>query len=276
MASETPFLFDKTDPPACGTAAVAPKPGGRRTRDKKTISDLRFQEAILAVKESTNCQDLKELQTRLIGSFRQNSQENRLRYARFVLHWFFPDGIDGIARKTWAAYQDDKILSDILRFLYLEREPVMGACVAECLFPLEIGMRVPGSVFDRFLNAYFGGDPTKKTSQRLKSNLKLLGILERNRGEDDRLVSLSPSKTSLLILTHHIFGPTEPRTIELQNLLANPFWKYLGFKSEDEVRRTLREADAAGLIGKYVVADRLEQITTCLTLDELLAKKARL
>ena len=276
MAKNSTFLFDKSGTSLNGASEQAAEPTRKETAVKKTISDLRFQEAILAVKESTNCQDLKELQSRLIGAFRQNSQETRLRYARFVVHWFFPDGIDGIARRTWAAYQDDKILADILRYLYLEREPVVGACVAECLFPLEIGMRVPGLVFDRFLNAYFGDEPTKKTSQRLKSNLKLLGILERSRGEDDRLVSPSPSKTSVLILIHQIFSPAEPRTIELQNLLANPFWKYLGFKSEDEVRRIMREADAAGLIGKYVVADQLEQITTCLTIDELLAKKARL
>ena len=212
----------------------------------------------------------------MIASFRQNSQETRLRYARFVVHWFFPDGLDGIARKTWLAYQDDKILSDVLRYLYLEHEPVMGACVAECLFPLEIGMRVPASFFDRFLGSYYGADPTKKTTQRLKSNLKGLGMLERCPGEDDILVSLNPSKTSLLLLTHNIFAPSQPRTIELRNLLANPFWKYLGFKAEDEVRRTLREADGAGLVGKYVVADQLEQVTTCLTIDEFLAKRTRL
>jgi hypothetical protein len=223
-----------------------------------------------------NCRDREELRSRLISRFHQNSEETRVRYARFVLHWFFPDGFDGIARKTWSAYRDDKILSDILRYLYLEHEPVMGQCVAECLFPLEVGIRVPAWIFERFLKSYFGGDPTKKTSQRLKSNLKLLGILERRRGEDDRLASPSPSKTSLVILTHHIFAAGEPRTIELHRLLANPFWKYLGFKNEDEVRRILREADAAGLIGKYVVADQLEQVTTCLTADELLAKEARL
>jgi hypothetical protein len=231
---------------------------------------------VLAVKESVDCRDLEQRQARLISCFHQNSQETRLRSARFVLHWFFPDGFDGIARRTWMAYQDDRILSDILRYLYLEHEPVMGACVAECLFPLESGMRVPATVFDRFLSGYYGGEATKKTTQRLKSNLKFLGLLERCPGEDDRLVSPGPNKTSLLILTHHIFAPAAPRTIELHNLLANPFWKYLGFKSEDEVRRILREADAAGLVGKYVVADQLEQVTTCLTIGELLAKKARL
>jgi hypothetical protein len=276
VATEVSFLFDKLAPSPNGTSDAAPQLKRTRTAAKKTISDLRWPEAVLAVKESVECRDLEGLQARLISCFHQNSQETRLRYARFVLHWFFPDGIDGIARKTWMAYQDEKILSDILRYLYLEHEPVMGACVADCLFPLEIGMRVPAAVFDRFLIGYFGADPTKKTSQRLKSNLKLLGILERCRGEDDRLASPGPSKVSLLILTHHIFAPTEPRTIELRHLLAKPFWKYLGFKTEDEVRRILRDADAAGLIGKYVVADQLEQVTTCLTVDELLAKKARL
>ncbi|MBM3302134.1 MAG: hypothetical protein FJY85_19555, partial [Deltaproteobacteria bacterium] len=66
------------------------------------------------------------------------------------------------------------------------------------------------------------------------------------------------------------------RTIELRYLFANPFWKYLGCKSEDAVRSVLRDADAAGLVGKYVVADQLEQVTTCFTLDEFLNRRMRL
>ncbi len=53
------------------------------------------------MKESVGCQDLKELQSRLVTVLKQNSQETRLRYARFVLQCFFGDGLDGIARKTW-------------------------------------------------------------------------------------------------------------------------------------------------------------------------------
>lgn len=231
---------------------------------------------MLAVQESVNCGDVDELRSRLIARFDQNSQETRLRYASFVIGNFFRDGLDGIARKTWVAYRDEKILTDVLRYLYLQHEPVMGACVAQCLFPLECGMRIPATVFERFLRGFFAGEPTAKTSKRLKMNLKVLGILERCRGEDDRLVSPGPNKISLLILLHWIFAANGQRTIELQRLFADPFWKYLGLKSQDEVRRILREADAAGLIAKYIVADQLEQVTTCLTLDELLAKKARL
>ena len=96
------------------------------------------------------------------------------------------------------------------------------------------------------------------------------------RGGEDRLISANPSKSSILLLLHYLFGAAGPRTIELPALLANPFWKYVGLKAENNVRMILREADAAGAVGKYVVADQLEQVTTCFALDEFLAKKVRL
>jgi hypothetical protein len=276
VTKDTYHLFDQKD----GSTDDVPTPPVRAIRRSagatKTISDLHFPEAVLAVKEATACRDLKDLQACLVSRLGQNSQETRLRYARFVIRWFFADGLDGIARKTWVAYQDEKILTDILRYLYLANESVMGACIADCLFPVESGMRVPPSLFDRFLLSHYGGAPTKKTTQRLKSNLMRLGVLERCPGEDDKLVALNPAKTSLLLLTHYIFASVEPRTIELRNLLANPFWKYLGLKREDEVRAIFREADAAGCIGKYVVADQLEQVTTNLTLGAFLTNKVTL
>ncbi len=251
---------------------VAPK----REGESKTISDVFVADAVLAVKEAIRCESLDALRERLIQVLGQNSTETRIRNARFVIRRFFPDGIDGIAKKSWAAYEDDRILLDVLRYMYLSQEPVVGACVAECLIPIEAGMRVPGSVFDRFLTAYYPETPTKKTTQRLKTNLIRLGILEGVRGKDHVLVPLVPAKTSLLILTHSLFAPNGPRTVELKRLFADPFWKYLGFKSEDAVRTVFREADAVGILGKYVVADQLEQITTRWGLDEFLSHKPRL
>lgn len=276
MVKGTYSLFDQTDASADNTQIPSVQPVHRGAGAKKTISDLHFPEAIFAVKESIACRDLKELQACLVSRLGQNSHETRVRYARFVIRWFFADGLNGIARKTWVAYQDEKILTDILRYLYLANEPVMGACVSECLFPVELGMRLPASLFERFLSSHYGGVQTKKTTQRLKSNLMRLGVLERGPGEDYKLVGVNPSKTSLLLLTHYIFASAEPRTIELRTLLANPFWKYIGLKREDDVRSVFREADAVGCIGKYVVADQLEQATTNLTLDSLLSSKVRL
>jgi hypothetical protein len=103
-----------------------------------------------------------------------------------------------------------------------------------------------------------------------------LGFLARARGAPDRLNPVLPTKTAFLVVLHYVFAPNGPRTTEMRHLLAHPFWKYLGYKSEDAVRVVLREADALGLIGKYVVADQLEQVTTCLTLEEIFERKVRL
>jgi len=251
---------------------------GVRRRDgaSRTISDLYVSDAVFAVKEATKCDSVDALKERLTHVLSQNSAETRIRNARFIIRWFFPDGIDGIATRTWSAYEDDRILMDVLRYLYLSQEAVMGSCVTECLYPIELGMRVPALEFDRFLTSYYCDPPTKKTTQRLKTNLAKLGILESSRGHDHLLVPLVPTKTALLILTHSIFSPSGPRTIELKRLLADQFWKYLGFKSEDAVRTIFREADSAGVLGKYVVADQLEQITTRWGLDEFLSNKPRL
>ena len=103
-----------------------------------------------------------------------------------------------------------------------------------------------------------------------------LGFLGRSRGQPDQLLPVTPAPTATLLLLHHLFAPAGPRTVELRNLFAHPFWKYLGYKSPDAVRNVLRAADLAGLVGKYVVADQLEQVTTCYSLDELLTRRARL
>jgi len=152
----------------------------------------------------------------------------------------------------------------------------MAAAVVDALYPLEDGMEVPTAYMDRFLQNHLGEQPTEKTRTRLKTNLMRLGFLARSRGKPDRVSPVTPTKTGFLILLHFLFAPSTRRTVELRNILANPFWKYIGLKSEDTVRSLLREIQATGLLAKYVVADQLEQVTTCLTLDEILARRARL
>src|SRR4029434_11219536 len=103
-----------------------------------------------------------------------------------------------------------------------------------------------------------------------------LGFLARARGKPDRLRPVIPTNTAYLILLHHLFAPNGPRTVERCYLFANPFWKYLGFKSGDAVRAVLRSADAAGVCGREIVVEHIEQVTTCLTLQDIFARKVRL
>ena len=243
---------------------------------QRTLQDLLFTEGLLAARLAVNLDSLEVLHSQLVHHLHQNSLETRSRYARSILKWFFPNGVGSLVRNVWAAYNDESITADILRYFYLVSEPIMGACIAEALYPLEEGMLIPAHYFDRFLRDHLDGEPPPKTRHRLKTNLMKLGFLARAHGKPDRLQPVIPTHTAFLILLHHLFAPNGPRTVELRRLFANPFWQYLGFKSEDTVRAVLRSADAAGVLGKYVVADQLEQVTTCLTLHDILARKVRL
>jgi len=245
-------------------------------RERKTIQDVLIPEGLLALKISHEAESDEQLQEILIKRLGQNSMETRRRYAQSILKWFFPDGIDGILSRTWLAYQDEVIISDFLRWSYLSQETVMGRCVADALYPLENGITIPATYFDKFLTDLFGEVAPEKTRERLKINLKKLGFLERAKGKADRLMPVVSQKTSLILLIHHLFAAKSVRTVELRHLFAHSFWKYLGYKSEDAVRNVLREADASGVIGKYIVADQLEQMTTCFTLAELLERKVRI
>jgi hypothetical protein len=233
-------------------------------------------EGLLAARLSVRLDSIEDLQNQLVHHLHQNSLETRARYARSVLKWFFPDGLGSLVCHVWAAYNDENVAADVLRYLYLVSEPIMGACVADALYPLEEGMLIPADYFNRFLTNHLDGEPPLKTRQRLKTNIMKLGFLARARGQPDRLQPVIPTNTAFLIVFHHLFAPSGPRTVEMRHLFANPFWKYLGFKSEDAVRMVLRSADAAGLLGKYIVADQLEQVTTRLTLDDIFTRKVRL
>ncbi len=244
--------------------------------DRKVIQDALLAEGLEAVKLSVECESLEQLHEVLIKKLGQNSMETRKRYSQSILKWFFVDGINGLLGRVWRIYSDEAILNDLLRYSYLAQEPLMGACVAEALFSVENGLVIPASYFDKFLTDFLRETPPAKTRERLKINLKKLGFLERARGRSDRLAPVVPRKTSFFILLHHLFASKSVRAVELRNLFTNPFWKYLGYKSEDPVRSLLREADAVGVVGKYVVADQLEQVTTCFSLNELLERKVRL
>jgi len=254
---------------------VATEKSNRSPRPK-AIQDVLLAEGLAAVKLSVECLSIEQLQSGLHNSLGQNSLETRKRYSQSIVKWFFQGGIDGLLSKVWCAYGNEAIILDLLRYSYLTHEALIGTCVADSLFSLENGIAVPASYFDKFLSDFLGEPSPEKTRERLKINLKRLGFLERTRGKPDRLTAVVPQKTSFLILLHHLFAPRSVRTVELRNLFTNPFWKYLGYKSEDTVRGLLREADAARVIGKYVVADQLEQVTTCSTYEELLKGKVQL
>ena len=244
-------------------------------RPQRSLQEVLLQESLIAVRLAKDSPDINELRHKFAAALPQNSEVTRLRYADSVIRWFFRDGSRGFAATVWERFQSDELQRAIHRYLYLAAEPIIGTCVAEVLGRLSEGILVPVDYLSAGTAKILGYELSAQTKARLLSNLRKLGFLERS-AAGDRIVPPNVDKTALLLALHHAFNVQEPRSIEFSTLSANPFWRFLGLRSEDMLRDFLKEAVHAGYLGKYVVADRLEQITTCLTLSELLGKRVRL
>src|SRR2546427_9816882 len=186
-----------TPQPAITTLGKSQSQQSTETKNgQRTLQDLLFTEGLLAARLAVNLDSLEVLHSQLVHHLHQNSLETRSRYARSILKWFFPNGVGSLVRNVSAAYNDESVTTDILRYLYLVAEPIMGACVSEALYRLEEGLQIPAPYFDRFLSDHLGGEPPPKPRQRLKTNLTKRGFLARTRGKPDRLQPAIPTQTA--------------------------------------------------------------------------------
>lgn len=238
------------------------------------IQELPWIPVVEAIKDSINFGDFATFRAHLEENLPYNSAATRERYARTIIKYFFPNGsLGGLPERIWRAYHNDQLLEDLMRYQFLAQEPTVSQFVVAHLNPM-----TPGSVLEQGLMKDFieKVDPKgrPKMVQRLGKVIRRIGFVVRER-QQDVVVQLRPAKTSLLILIHHLFAPT-PRIVTLRDILADPFWQYLGFRQEETIRRALHEANARGLIASYATIDQLEQITTRYTLDEWLEARLQL
>lgn len=242
-------------------------------QDVRGIQDLLWKDALLALPQIESFTDEASFQLHLRDHLPQNSLETRDRYAQNLMRWFFPDGIRGLAGQVWLNYRNANLAEEVLRYLYLRAEPMVGAAVVNALFPIAENAKIPGSYLTNFIRERFGDSTPLKSIERVKSNLRKLGFLSREKGHADTLRALAPSTTSFLVVLHHAFAQGEASSVEFKRIAEDNSWKYLGFKSEDQLRAILRDSLSKGLLSKYVVADRLESITFRFSFCEFVEKR---
>lgn len=238
------------------------------------IQEIPWPQALQAVKDSTDFTDFAAFRAHLEASLPYNSAYTRERYTRTVLKYFFPDAsLNNLLTRVWRAYRDISILEDMLRYQLLDQEATLAQFVLTRLAPLTPGSVLEKSELETFIQEI---DPQArpKMVDRLGKTVRRMGFMIYEQ-QQSIVTQLSPTKTSLLILIHHLFAPT-PRIVPLAEILAHPFWRYLGFRDPETVRRILHEASAKGLIAGYATVDQLEQITTRYTLDAWLEQALRL
>jgi hypothetical protein len=272
------MLFDGQDAPAggppSGNGKVPPAKGVPAAPEEvRAIQDLLWKEAKWALAATEGFAEDAAFEEHLREHLPQNSRNTRARYVRTLMRWFFPDGVRGLAAQVWLAYRDEALADEILRYHYLRAEPMAGAAVAEALLPIAENAVIPESYLSIFVRTRFGDETPAKSIQRLKANLRKLGFLVRGKGNRDTLRGPAPTATGFLIVLHYLFAQQQAGAVEFRTLAADPFWQYLGFKTEDQLRTIFRDSIDRGLLAKYVLADRIESISFRYSFEKFIAGK---
>ena len=244
-----------------------------KSHNDRYLQDIPWQESLLAVKMSMDCQTIAELASRLQETLPQNALVTRQRNTSTILSRFFPtDEVDQLPRQILRAYEDEDLLAAVMRVLFLEAEPLVGRLVAERLSRLAAGSALPKDFFIRHTQEVLG-KKEPHVSYRCCTAARVLGwtIVEKKKYY---VAQQSPHETTALLILHYRYAPT-PRMIDLKALLVEPTWKYLGFGDEEAVRGFMRKLERRKLIARYATVDRLEQVTTRYALESLLERKVR-
>ena len=245
------------------------KPGG-----EKRLQHILWPETIYAINRSISCSSISELIAALRSELPQNSSLTRSRNASIILSRFFPGhDIDCLPRRIMLSYKDDDLLASVLRALLPLAEPILGRMFSERLHPLDSGTELPKGFFKSF-GEEFGGAMARDVGKRTSTASRDVGWTLRQRGRTYRAATVV-DRTAALLLLHHVYAPT-PRIVDVNQVLAEPLWKFLAFPTPDALRAFLRELERKGLVSRYAQVDRLEQVTTRYSLDELIARKVRL
>lgn len=241
-----------------------------------TLQDFPIEAGIQAVKDSLNFTDFEEFYRYLLENLPQNSPATRHRYASLVVRWLFPEReLGGVLPRVWQAYRDDHLLRELARVTVLEVEPVIARFVTEVIQAMPIGQEFDSAQARDFITHLYGAFK-QNSYKRLLVATRRLGFLEKNSKRNDRVIAaVPPPADALLLLLHARLAPT-PRIVRVSDLLAEPFWRYLGLRQPDEVRAILHDANAAGLLARYSIVDQLEQVTTRYTWEEYLSRALRL
>lgn len=214
------------------------------------LQNVLWKESLLAVKVSLSCQTVAELVSRLQEKLPQNSAATRRRNASVILGRFFPtDDLAQLPRRVLQAYEDEALLADVMRVLFLQAEPVIGKLVAERLFSLPPGTELSKDFFSRYAQEVLGKKDAN-VSYRCCTAARVLGWIatEKNKFYVAQQIL---DETAALLIFHHRYAPT-PRVIDVKLLLSEPFWKYLGYRTEDAVREFMRKLEKRGLVSRIL------------------------
>ena len=239
-----------------------------------TLQDFFWADSLAIVKTSERFQSYAEFYTYIVDNLSQNSPETRRRYAGLIQRRFFPGhSLNDLVPTVWRSYHDESILINLMRVTALEGEPAIAQFVLTHILAQTPGSTLIPDIARTFVKEIYG-EFKEKSYRRLLQTCRDLGFLGRYNG--DLLVEqIQLPADALLILLHYRLAPT-PRIVRLSEIVETTWWRLLGLRQVEDIRRILRRAEMAGLLSRYTKVDELEQVTTRYSRDEYLGQAMRL
>ena len=246
-----------------------------RPLNRFTVQDCTFNLGIRTIEEASKFDKWETFRQTLEDKLPYNSQQTRRRYASSLRCWALENGnFSCLAIRVWKSYADEEVLKGLLRERYLAAYPILGRFITSCLAKSATGESVPSEVFKEFL-ILERATTNPHIAMKLRFNMRDLGFLRNINAQTTIINNTTLPGTPFFILLHHYFAQN-PMTVSVQDIVAHPFWRYLGGRDETEVRALIELAAAKDLLARYAVVDRLEQLTTRFPLEELLRRQVRL
>ena len=239
------------------------------------IQHSTFTFGVDALRYASENESSPSLRNDLCERLHYNSKETRKRLGSHIFFWALDKGdFSAIQFRVWRSYKDEELLKDVLRERYLTLYPPLGDFVTRYIDNADVGSEVDKRSIETILESH---DVTAmgKGLDRTRTTMRDLGFLLLNGRRPPIVLQTTLPAAAFLILMHFHFAQT-PRTISVGDILANPFWRYLGGRNDNEVRNALNRAAATDMVLRYSNVDGLDQVTTRYSLDDLLERQARI
>jgi len=239
------------------------------------IQHSTFNFGVDALRYAADNEGSTSLRNELCERLHYNSVTTRKRLGSHIFFWALDKGdFQAIQFRVWRSYKDEELLKDVLRERYLTLYPPLGDFVTQYVDNADVGTEIDKRSIETILESH-GVTAMGKGLDRTRTTMRDLGFLLINGRRPPVVLQTTLPATAFLILMHFHFAPT-PGTISVGDILANPFWRYLGGRSENEVRNALNRAAATDMVSRYSNVDGLDQVTTRYSLDDLLDRQSRL
>jgi hypothetical protein len=243
----------------------------------KIVQHVLWDESVAMVKASVDYRDFAQFAAAAVEMLPQNSEGVRKKYVSYIARRFFPHGeLRQFAPLVWKAYRDEGLLREAMQLQFLAAEPVVAGFHRAYVHPRRGGEVIPEGVLQEYCAALYGAR-AKDSRQAVREAIVSLGLATPLRGQKGWMRAASQASGPMFLLAFHLFlAQTPPAVVPVADVLAHPFWKLLDVPDERQVLHWLSAAAQQGLVARLVQADQLHQVTTCLSLMELLKRKVRL